>query len=121
MIRKFRLRFPLGPLQRKANLVALSSFAYSGAQDSDSIPKAILAAAGIIFAVNIVSDGVSCQEKCTEVENAPGLRPGMKVYTRAEVAKHSSLYTGVWTTFGNGNMSMLFSLIKEIKYMWCIS
>jgi hypothetical protein len=34
--------------------------------------------------------------------SAPGLRPGMPVYSRADVAKHSTLGTGVWTTFANG-------------------
>jgi hypothetical protein len=43
--------------------------------------------------------GVTTQ---TTQQQAPGVRPGMPVYTRAEVAKHKSLYTGVWTTFGNG-------------------
>ena len=47
-------------------------------------------------------DEVVCSGGTKGQGQAPGVRPGMKVYTRKDVANHNSLYTGVWTTFGNG-------------------
>lgn len=55
--------------------------------------------------------------------SAPGVRPGMSVYSRAEVAKHNSLYTGVWTTFGNGiiliiSYACMFLSANSTPFLW---
>ena len=39
--------------------------------------------------------------ECLEPD-APGVTANLPFYTREEVAKHTSLSTGIWTTFGNG-------------------
>lgn len=70
-------------------------------------PHAALVAGALLCSL-LVLDSAGCEEEESGgPERAPGLRPGMRVYTRAEVAKHNSLYTGVWTTFGNGTSAAL--------------
>jgi hypothetical protein len=46
---------------------------------------------------------VDCEENPSEIsENAPGVLRNMRVITRAEVTRHKTVETRIWTTFKNG-------------------
>ena len=81
---------------------------------NSNIPGVFLAISSVLGVLAAGSAIASCDEEKkkpikskNKTENAPGVRSGMKVYTRAEVAKHKSLYTGVWCTFGNGMIEII--------------
>lgn len=46
-----------------------------------------------------------CDEKSTKIEiidNAPGVHDGLPIISRAEVTRHKTVETRIWTTFKNG-------------------
>lgn len=57
----------------------------------------------ILTAVSVAALGAaSLPAQCTNEGDAPGVTAQMPVYTRAQVALHTDVADGVWTTFGNG-------------------
>lgn len=89
-------------------LIIASTFGASD-QNNGSLSSLILGAALIAAALtshscNSAQSDVpakSCSS-ITASNESPGVTPSLPVYTRAEVAQHTTVKTGVWTTFGSG-------------------
>lgn len=83
----------------------------TNAVSSDAGDVQVVILSAFVACSTFAAAQLNCEESPDDLikstEDAPGLRPGMKVYSRVEVAKHNSLYTGVWTTFGNGTVRLL--------------
>ena len=61
------------------------------------------------FLFGITSFGLlqasQCEEKTKiEVDNAPGVHDNLPIISRAEVTRHKTVETRIWTTFKNGNL-----------------
>jgi hypothetical protein len=56
--------------------------------------------AGVV-AMSMALIGIKLSE-CEKMPKAPGVQAGMPIISRAEVAKHKTLETGIWTTYQNG-------------------
>lgn len=68
----------------------------SSEQTGFLLPAGVVAISMALIGMNL-SD---CDNK--PLPKAPGIQAGMPIITRAEVAKHKTLETGIWTTYQNG-------------------
>jgi hypothetical protein len=90
-----------------------SSSQYSSSSTSSEFPFPNTAATPILFgllsclAAFGIQKTILCDQSGSDIsENAPGVQSNMPIISRAEVTRHKTVETRIWTTFKNGNSSI---------------
>lgn len=81
----------------------------SASYDDNIYSKSLLL--GLLSLVTLgVHQTIDCQSNQNEItENGPGVQSNMPIISRAEVTRHKTVETRIWTTFKNGLDSLLDS------------
>jgi hypothetical protein len=101
--RRLSFHLPLQTLAQSLLPQYLSSLSHASSSSADfnaTTPMILSLLSLLAFGIH---KSANCEENQSDIsENAPGVLRNMRVITRAEVTRHKTVETRIWTTFKNG-------------------